>query len=93
MILDFKFKLIKTYSNTHKSYIKFIKHIAGILNAKDLFNESNEELFELIEIRKNLLARLKNKFPSDPNYLISMKLNMKERVTLEMFYIKFHGII
>ena len=78
LILDFKFKLIKTYSNTHKSYIKFIKHIAGILNAKDLFNESNEELFELIEIRKNLLARLKNKFPSDPNYLISMKLNMKE---------------
>ena len=59
LIHDFKFKLVRTYSNTHKYYTNFLKEIANDLALNNLFNESNKELFELIEIRKKFFAKNK----------------------------------
>ena len=59
LIKEFKFKLLKTYSNSHSSYTQFLKEISFDLSAINLFSESNKELFELLDIRKKYLSNNK----------------------------------
>ena len=59
LIKEFKFKLLKTYSNSHSSYTQFLKEISFDLSAIKLFRESNKELFELLDIRKKYLSNNK----------------------------------
>ena len=61
LIKEFKFKLLKTYSNSHRSYTEFLKEISFDLSAINLFRESNKELFELLDIRKKYLSNNKKR--------------------------------